>query len=94
MLYIDIENFAIAKAVMRIRGVLDITGIHEFIYLKDEKVWFPIRKNFKILKGKSKEPISILGGRIAFAAEDDEQITTKKPPLTLPIFRLICMLLT
>jgi len=78
LLYIDKENYAIAKTVMRIRGVLDITGIHEFIYLNDEKVWFPIRKNFKILKGKSKEPISILGGRIAFAAEDDELNTTKK----------------
>jgi len=78
LLYIDKENYAIAKAVMRIRGVLDITGLHEFIYLNEEKVWFPIRKNFKIVKGKSKEPTSILGGRIEFAAEDDEQTNTKK----------------
>ena len=72
LLYIDNENFAIAKAVMRIRGVLNITGIHEFNYLEAEKIWFPMRKNFKIVKGKSKEPTSILGGRIEFSAENDD----------------------
>ena len=72
LLYIDKENHAVAKAVMRIRGVLDITGIHEFTYLPEEKIWFPIRKNFKIVKGKSKEPTKILGGRIEFAAENDD----------------------
>jgi hypothetical protein len=30
VLYIDQESFAIAKAIMRIKGVLDISGIHEF----------------------------------------------------------------
>ncbi|MEZ0131048.1 DUF5686 family protein, partial [Flavobacterium sp. LBUM151] len=29
VLYIDQENFAVAKAVMRIKAVLDISGIHE-----------------------------------------------------------------
>ena len=77
LLYVDEENYAIAKSVMRIRGVLDITGIHEFKYLPEEKVWFPIRKDFKIVKGKSKEPTKILGGRIEFSAEDDET-TSKK----------------
>jgi hypothetical protein len=77
LLYVDNENNAIAKAVMRIRGVLDITGIHEFTYLPEENIWFPIRKNFKIVKGKSKEPTAILGGRIEFAAEDDKTNSKK-----------------
>ncbi|RKS01374.1 DUF5686 and carboxypeptidase-like regulatory domain-containing protein [Flavobacterium sp. 102] len=77
LLYIDKENFAIAKAVMRIRGVLDITGIHEFDYLAKENLWFPNKKNFKIIKGKSKEPTAILNGRIEFAAEDDESNSKK-----------------
>ena len=77
LLYIDNENFAIAKAVMRIRGVLNITGIHEFNYLEAEKIWFPMRKNFKIVKGKSKEPTSILGGRIEFSAENDDKAVKK-----------------
>jgi hypothetical protein len=78
LLYIDPENHAVAKAVMRIRGVLDITGIHDFRYLAEEKIWFPIRKNFKIVKGKSKEPTKILGGRIEFSAEDDDDSYSKK----------------
>ncbi|WP_333599278.1 DUF5686 and carboxypeptidase-like regulatory domain-containing protein [Flavobacterium sp.] len=79
LLYVDNENFAIAKAVMRIRGVLDITGVHEFSYLPAENIWFPVRKNFKIVKGKSKEPTTVLGGRIEFAAEDeDEKATSQK----------------
>ena len=77
LLYIDAENFAVAKAVMRIRGVLDISGIHEFTYLPKENIWFPIQKNFKILKGKSKEPTTILGGRIKFSGEDDESDNKK-----------------
>lgn len=77
LLYIDNENFAIAKAVMRIRSVLDISGIHEFTYLPEENIWFPIQKNFKIVKGKSKEPTTILGGRINFSAEDDESVSKK-----------------
>lgn len=77
LLYIDPENHAVAKAVMRIRGVLDITGIHEFSYLQDEKVWFPISKDFKIVKGKSKEPTKILGSRIEFTAEDDDNNNKK-----------------
>jgi len=78
LLYIDMENYAVAKAVMRIRGVLDITGIHEFTFLKEAQLWFPVRKNFKIVKGKSKEPTTVLGGRIAFAAEDEEENNTRK----------------
>lgn len=78
LLYIDLENFAVAKAIMRIRSVLNITGTHEFKYLGEEKVWFPMRKNFKIIKGKSKEPTAVLGGRIEFAAEDDDENQTQK----------------
>lgn len=78
LLYIDLENFAVAKAIMRIHSVLNITGTHEFKYLGEEKVWFPMRKNFKIIKGKSKEPTAVLGGRIEFAAEDDDENQTQK----------------
>lgn len=77
LLYVDNKNHAIAKAVMRIRGVLDITGIHEFTFLSEEKIWFPIRKNFKIVKGKSKEPTSVLAGRIEFSAENEDSNSKK-----------------
>lgn len=78
LLYVDAENFAIAKAIMRIRGVLDVSGTHELNYIPEEKIWFPVLKKFKIIKGKSKEAISILGGRIQFDAESDEIKTNSK----------------
>jgi hypothetical protein len=46
---------------MRIKGVLDISGTHEFEYIPQEEIWFPIRKTFKIVKGKNDDDIKILG---------------------------------
>jgi hypothetical protein len=36
---------------MRIKGVLDISGTHEFEYIPQEEIWFPSAKLLK-LKGK------------------------------------------
>ncbi|PWB25884.1 DUF5686 family protein [Flavobacterium sp. HTF] len=78
VLYIDKENFAIAKAVMRIKGVLDISGIHEFEYDSAEKIWFQSNTTFKIVKGKNDEDIKILGGTIQFDADSDEDVGPRK----------------
>ena len=61
VIYIDQQNYAIAKAVMHIKGVLDISGTHEFEYLEAENIWFPSSKTFKIVKGKNDDDIKILG---------------------------------
>jgi len=53
LLYIDTKSFAIAKAVMRIKGVLDITGIHEFEYLKMKIFGFQLANLLKLLKAKT-----------------------------------------
>ncbi|KIC02621.1 DUF5686 family protein [Flavobacterium sp. AJR] len=80
VLYIDQDSYAIAKAVMRIKGVLDISGIHEFDYIPEEKIWFPKNTTFKIVKGKNDDDIKILGGTIQFDgdAEQEEDIHRKK----------------
>jgi hypothetical protein len=78
VLYIDKENFAIAKAVMRIKGVLDISGVHEFEYDSAEKIWFQSNTTFKIVKGKNDEDIKILGGTIQFDADSDEDVEPRK----------------
>jgi hypothetical protein len=80
VLYIDQDNYAIAKAVMRIKGVLDISGVHEFDYIPKEKIWFPNSTTFKIVKGKNDDDIKILGGTIQFDgdAEQEEDIHRKK----------------
>ena len=78
VLYIDQENFAVAKAVMRIKAVLDISGIHEFEYVPSEKLWFQSNTTFKIVKGKNKEDIKILGGTIQFDADEGENFESRK----------------
>ena len=78
VLYIDQENFAIAKAVMRIKNVLDISGIHEFDYVAEEKIWFPSHTTFKIVKGKNDDDIKILGGTIQFDGDAEEPFETRK----------------
>jgi hypothetical protein len=72
VLYIDQNNYAVAKAIMRIKGVLDITGTHDFTYISKENIWFPKVKKFKILKGKNDDDIKILGGTIQFEADNKD----------------------
>ncbi len=78
VLYIDKSNYGIAKAIMRVRGVLDITGIHEFTYLPKEKIWFPANKSFKIVKGNNDDDIKLLGGSIQFQGNADKDFKPRK----------------
>jgi Family of unknown function (DUF5686)/CarboxypepD_reg-like domain len=78
VLYIDSENFAINHAIMRIKGLLDISGTHEFKYFPQENVWFPIRKFFKIVKGKNNYDIRVLGETLAFDSGEEQNNSRKK----------------
>lgn len=78
ILYIDSENFAIAKAVMEIKGVLNISGTHEFQYIESDSLWFPIARKFRITKGNNDEDIRILGGTIRFDAVDKQNPKREK----------------
>jgi hypothetical protein len=78
VLYIDQATFAIAKAVMRIKGVLDISAVHEFEYAANEHVWFQSNTTFKIVKGKNDDDIKILGGTIQFDGDVEENFEPRK----------------
>lgn len=78
VVYIDQQNYAIAKAVMHIKGVLDISGTHEFEYIEAENIWFPSSKTFKIVKGKNDDDIKILGGTIQFDGDVEENFKPRK----------------
>ena len=78
VLYIDSENFGLAKAIIRIRGILDITSIHDFDYLPNENLWFPIMNEFKVVKGQNDDPLKILGGTIYFDGEYEQMGLKKK----------------
>jgi hypothetical protein len=78
VLFIDSQNFSIAKAIMQTKGIINITAIHEFKFFPENQLWFPIKKDFKIAKGESNETKSFLGGRIVFEADDDNESRKKK----------------
>ncbi len=78
ILYIDQENFGIAKAVMRSKGIIEISGTHEYQFLENEKIWFPTSTTFKIRKGKNDEDVKIFGGTIQFEADSDKNTTPRK----------------
>jgi hypothetical protein len=78
ILYIDQNNYAVAKAIMRIKGLLDISGIHEFQYISGEDLWFPSQKKFKIVKGVNDDDIKILGGTIQFDGDIEENLKPRK----------------
>ncbi len=79
LLYIDCENYAVANAVMRVKNVIDITGIHNFEYIESEKIWFPKSQIFKIIKGKNNEDIKLFGGTFQFDSDidDDNKVREK-----------------
>lgn len=82
VLYIDQSSYAISKAIMRIKGVLDISGIHDFQYIAEENIWFPTRKTFKIIKGKNDDDIKILGGTIQFDGDVEKDFKARKKTAT------------
>lgn len=78
VLYIDVENFGIAKAIYRVKNVLDVTSTHYFSYEKGQKLWFPEKRVLKIVKGNNKEDINILGETITFDAVEKDAANRKK----------------
>ena len=84
VLYIDIQNFAIAKAEFRVAGIVQISGLHTFKYFEKEQIWFPLNKTFTIAKGKNKEDISFLAGTIEFKDDNDDGVN--KPRKTASDF--------
>ena len=78
VLYIDQNTYGIAKAIMRIKGVLDISGAHDFKFLPQEKVWFPTSKSFKIVKGKNDDDLQLLGGTIQFEGDTEKDFKPRK----------------
>ena len=78
LLFIDRENFAIAKTIMRTKGVLDISATDDYTYLKDQKIWFPTAKEFRIVKGKNDEDIKILGETFKFDGDVTDSIPRRE----------------
>ena len=72
LLYVDTENYGIAKAFYRIYGIININATYTFDYLKKYKVWFPKKRNFTVVKGNNSEDLKILGGTVKFNSKLDK----------------------
>ncbi|MEC4004081.1 DUF5686 family protein [Flavobacterium sp. SUN052] len=72
LLFVDAENFAIAKAFYRIYGIININATYTFNYRKDHKIWFPEKRKFVVVKGNNSEDLKILGGTIKFNSSLEE----------------------
>ena len=85
VLYIDSENYGVAKAVVRIKNIIDISATHDYIYFPEQDLWFPNERTLKIIKGNNKENIKILGGQIHFEEDSFEnfQNASEKAPSDL-----------
>ena len=66
LLYVDAENYGIAKAFYRIYGIININATYTFDYLKEHQMWFPKKRKFIVVKGNNSEDLNILGGTIRF----------------------------
>jgi len=80
VLYIDKLNYGVAKAIFRVKNVMDITSTHFFTYNEEQHLWFPDRKTLKIVKGNNKQDIKILGETIKFDAIDSKDHKREKEP--------------
>ena len=89
VLYIDIENYALAKAVLRVKNIIDVASTHEYHYYADEKLWFPRSKTFKIIKGNNDENVKILGGQIQFQANTYDDFLQSREKVTSDFVYLI-----
>ncbi|CAM4033737.1 DUF5686 domain-containing protein [Flavobacterium antarcticum] len=85
ILYIDAENYGVAKAVVRIKNIIDVSATHDYIYFPEQDLWFPSTRTLKIIKGNNKENIKILGGQIHFEEDSFEnfQNASEKAPSDL-----------
>jgi hypothetical protein len=74
LLFVDAQNYGIAKAFYRIYGVANINATYTFNYLKEYQIWFPEKRKFIIVKGENSEDITILGGTIKFSSTVNDRI--------------------
>lgn len=82
VLYIDKENFAVAKAILRVKSLIDVSATHEYLYFPEQKLWFPNARTFKIVKGNNDENIKILGGQIEFQGDNLENFKNSREKVT------------
>jgi hypothetical protein len=70
--FVDAKNYNIAKAQLRVLGLLKIVCNYEFNFNSTLNNWFTSKKTLSIKKGNNKYPIKIFGETITFEGTANE----------------------
>ncbi len=82
ILYCDLDNYAIASAVIGIQGVLNVGAKYDFEYNEREGLYILRENQFKVVKGTNDRDISILGETFQFDPDNSPMYKTRKQQLT------------
>ncbi|TPN86103.1 DUF5686 family protein [Aquimarina algicola] len=73
VLHVDIKTLAIQKAIIELRGELNVMAKHDFKYFSEAKNWFPISQEISIRPGNGRQKISLFGGQISVGRLANDQ---------------------
>ena len=65
VLYLDVKTLAVQKAIIELRGELNVMARHNFNYFKEQESWFPTSKEITIRPGNGRQKVTLFGGRIS-----------------------------
>ncbi len=65
VLFIDIKTLAIQKAIIELRGELNVMAAHSFEFFPEEEIWFPKKQEITIRPGNGRQKVSLFGGQIS-----------------------------
>ncbi len=65
VLYIDIKTLAVQKAIIELRGELNVMARHDFEYFPEHENWFPKSQEITIRPGNGKQKVNLFGGQIS-----------------------------
>ncbi len=65
VLYIDIKTLAVQKAIIELRGELNVMARHDFQYFPKESLWFPKSQEITIRPGNGRQKVNLFGGKIS-----------------------------
>jgi hypothetical protein len=89
VLYVDAENFSIAKAYYRIYGMVNINATYTFNFLKEHNIWFPEKRKIVLSKGSNPEDLSILGGTMKFNSSLEQGLDNNTSDRTVLIIESV-----
>ena len=85
LLYVDAQNFSIAKAYYRIYGIVNVNALYTFDYREKESLWFPKKRKIIISKGSNSEDLTILGGTMKFRSSLEQNLENNASDRTVLI---------